>query len=845
MKRVSNYSVARLAAIALLAGAVLSGCGGGAATNENPDLTPPTAGPTYSGPPPATADIQAFRINFWENVRGTNRCGNCHNAGPTGQTPNFARSDDVNAAYQQASGVVNRDNPSQSTIVTKVAGGHNCWLADAGACASIMTRWIQDWVGAAGTGGRAIELVEPPVKDPGTSRRFPGTAPPEYYSPGVPRSVYTLVTTYCADCHRSTSATKQSPFFAADTIPGQPPTESYQAAIPKMNLDEPASSRFVIRLRNESHNCWSDCSANADEMQAAIQMMTDAITPSQVDPNLITSKALTLFDGTVAAGGNRYENNLIALYEFKSGQGGIAFDTSGVDPAADLTLSGDVTWVGGWGINVRTGKAQASTTASRKFHQLITATGEYSVEAWVVPGNVVQEDARIVSYSGSTTARNFTMGQTMYNYDFFGRSSVTGANGTPQLSTADDDERLQASLQHVVMTYDPVNGRRIYVNGEFTGDLDAAGGGTLGDWDNSFAFVLGNEVSNNRQWTGVIRLAAIHNRALTLQQVQQNFEAGVGEKFFMLFGISHLVSVPRAYILFEAQQYDSSGYLFNNPKFISLDSAAMPGSIPIRGMRIGVNGAEPSVGQAYRLMDTVINDANYAAATGQTLSTVGTIIALEQGPTSDEFYLCFDTLGTRSDVCSQYAAASPPTFITVPKPSDIGFRTFDKINATMSAVTGVSPNTAAVRSTFTSIRQSLPAVDSIEAFLASHQTAIAQLAIQYCDALVESPGNFFQGLNLDGVPDTVFGTNGGKDLLIDPLIANMVGTNLTTQPSAAELKNPYTPADQGADGPTRPGLYGLIDTLNTCTGACPASRTKLIAKATCGAVLGSGAVLID
>ena len=72
------------------------------------------------------------------------------------------------------------------------------------------------------------------------------------------------------------------------------------------------------------------------------------------------------------------------------------------------------------------------------------------------------------------------------------------------------------------------------------------------------------------------------------------------------------------------------------------------------------------------------------------------------------------------------------------QPSDIGVRTFDEINATMAAVTGVSPNTAAVKSTFINIRQSLPAVDSIEAFLSSHQTAIAQLAIQYCDALVES-----------------------------------------------------------------------------------------------------------
>ncbi|MGH8236444.1 MAG: hypothetical protein ACREXP_05405, partial [Steroidobacteraceae bacterium] len=63
------------------------------------------------------------------------------------------------------------------------------------------------------------------------------------------------------------------------------------------------------------------------------------------------------------------------------------------------------------------------------------------------------------------------------------------------------------------------------------------------------------------------------------------------------------------------------------------------------------------------------------------------------------------------------------------------------------------------------------------------------------------------------------------------------------------LKNTYDPnvaplPDEGTD--PRPGLYALIDTLNNCGGsACPASRTKLIAKATCGAVLGSGAVLID
>ena len=104
------------------------------------------------------------------------------------------------------------------------------------------------------------------------------------------------------------------------------------------------------------------------------------------------------------------------------------------------------------------------------------------------------------------------------------------------------DMDAQAALQHVVMTYSPVEGRRIYVNGVYTGDVDAQGGGSLADWDDTFALVLGNETSTNRQWEGVLRIVAIHNRALTPTQIQQNFDAGVGEKYFMLFNVSHLVT---------------------------------------------------------------------------------------------------------------------------------------------------------------------------------------------------------------------------------------------------------------------------------------------------------------
>src|SRR5690606_10961831 len=112
-----------------------------------------------------------------------------------------------------------------------------------------------------------------------------------------------------------------------------------------------------------------------------------------------------------------------------------AYDTSGVDPAMNLTLSGNVQWFGGWGLNFAGGKAQASTSSSSKLQHLIGTTGEYSIEVWVAPGNVVQEDMRIVSYSAGLTQRNFNLGQTMYNYDFFNRSNLTDENGNPQLST--------------------------------------------------------------------------------------------------------------------------------------------------------------------------------------------------------------------------------------------------------------------------------------------------------------------------------------------------------------------------------------------------------------------------
>jgi hypothetical protein len=809
----------RLVAILLLP-LLLAACGGGsgADTVANPVTVTPNVS-NYSGPAPATADVQAFKINLWDNLVPNNRCGTCHN---TSQSPRFVRSDDINLAFEAANGVVNLQDPPQSIMVTKVRGGHNCWLSDANACGDIIQNYIVAWAGGTiGAPAKQIQLTAPPLTDPGASKNFPVS------STLFSTTVYPLVRQYCAGCHNESATVPQSPYFASADVDA-----AYAAVQNKIDLDNPANSRLVLRLRNEFHNCWSNCAANADTMQNAITTFSGGITLTQIDPALVTSKALRLTNGIVSSSGGRHQSNAIALYEFKTGAGNTVFDTSGVEPALNLTLSGSYQWVGGWGVQFTSGKAQGSTTASRKLKTLLSGTGEFSIEAWVAPGNVTQDGpARIVTYSGSSTRRNFMLGQTQYNYDSFVRSTRTDASGQPQLSTADADEDLQATLQHVVLTYDPVNGRRLYVNGRFTGDRDTLQGGLFTDWDDTFAFAIGSEVDNSNRFAGVMRLLAVHNRRLTDAQITQNFEAGVGEKYYLLFNVGTHVNIPDAYVVFEVSQFDSYGYLFDEPFFTILSSSGRPGSIPMKGIRIGINGRELEVGQTFQNLDRTIIDADYTAANGLLrLSDLGAVIPLEKGVAQDEFFLTFERLGNASHVVVEAAPVAPPPPPDVARSPVIGIRDFAEINASMAKLTGISHVNPSVVATFDAVRTALPVQPNLGGFISSQQMGVTQLAISYCSALVDNTtlrSSYFPGLNFNASPAVAFAN---RQLLIDPLLNNMIGTSLTSQPTAAEVT-----AEVNA----------LVTNLSACGGACEADRTARIVKASCAAVLGSAAVLVQ
>jgi len=857
-----------LALITLVASVGLSACGGGGSGNSALPVGAPTSSvDAYTGPAPATADVQAFEVNLWNNIRGQNRCGQCHNATTPAQMPNFARSDNVNLAYAEANTVVNLAQPSTSTMVVKVSGGHNCWLADPSACGQILTTWISNWANATGaTSATTVTLVAPPVQSAGQSLSFSSatTAAADYGN-----TIYTLTGVYCSKCHSSTAnpATQQAPYFADGNI-----TTAYQAAIPKIDFtgcvpqNSPTfattcgvNSRFYQRLATDMHNCWSTCSADAALMLTQIQAFAMDATPTALDPSLVVSKALTMTQGTVASGANRYDADTIAKYMFSEGAGStVAYDTSGIDPAADLTLTGHYQYDGSWGVIFLAGggKGQATVQASSKLNTLIQATGEFSIEAWVAPAVVATKLSNMVSYSGGDTLRNFTLAQTNQDYDFELRSSnSTGLNGMPQLQTPDATMALQATLQHVVLTYDPINGRQIYVNGVNQNIPDPQKGGTLSNWDTTFALVLGSEVSGDDAFQGEIKFLAIHQRALTAAQVMQNFNAGVGQRYYLLFNISNVpgVNVAQAYMMLTVSQYDNYSYLFYQPTFISLDPTAKPTtSIPVQGMRIGINGTIPLVGQAYSPLNTSITAAGYTTA-GEVLSTVGTVIGLESGPATDQFFLQFDVLGTAKDVivdaspcgtqptCTQALNLGPPM-------ADVGVRSFAQVNSTFAQLTGVPTSNTSVVSTYQGVQQQLPAVNTLEAYSSAAQVGVAQLAVQYCNQVMNTPallakvfpGVTFNGSTYSSVTATApiggvmqYTSSAPATQVVADLAALAVGNGaLTHQPAPSTVTTELT------------NLIG-----NLCTGATPcngnAGRVSAVTVGVCAAALGNADVLIN
>jgi hypothetical protein len=160
------------------------------------------------------------------------------------------------------------------------------------------------------------------------------------------------------------------------------------------------------------------------------------------------------------------------------------------------------------------------------------------------------------------------------------------------------------------------------------------------------------------------------------------------------------------------------------------------------------------------------------------------------------------------------------------------------------------------------IRRQLPSVEDFQAFMSSHHMAATQLAAAYCDALVQDvslrqaifPATFdFNAAVANPAIDW-------RNNIVIPLVDRALNTGLVSDSyrtriidelellitDSRDLK-PYISINGVFVSDPNPAVHNKRDGLIYCVNdaVCPASRTADVVKATCTAVLGSAATLMQ
>jgi len=138
------------------------------------------------------------------------------------------------------------------------------------------------------------------------------------------------------------------------------------------------------------------------------------------------------------------------------------------------------------------------------------------------------------------------------------------------------------------------------------------------------------------------------------------------------------------------------------------------------------------------------------------------------------------------------------------------------------------------------VESALPPVPNLSAFSSANQTAISQLAISYCAALVNTPtlrtaffGSSFDPTQGGSYFSAPINSGSNRDTVINSLYQNLVGgtvtTNLLTQPTFASVQSE---------------LDSLITSLIAAYPNTP-NRSGVVTEAACAALLGSASSLIQ
>jgi hypothetical protein len=220
--------------------------------------------------------------------------------------------------------------------------------------------------------------------------------------------------------------------------------------------------------------------------------------------------------------GARIVDGLEILYEFK-GLGSVIADTALEVNAVDLSVeSGVVDRITGGGVQIVDSAIIKSQLPLLQILDSASFVDSISIEIWASPLFTTQiGPARIVTYSKDTSERNFTVGQQNDQYILRLRRVGSDLQGWPELKSPIGT--LTDKLTHVVFTYSD-GSAKCYIDGAEVASADWTG--AFDNWDSSLYLALGNEMTGDRAWLGALYLVAIYSKALSVNEIAVNYQAG-------------------------------------------------------------------------------------------------------------------------------------------------------------------------------------------------------------------------------------------------------------------------------------------------------------------------------
>jgi beta-lactam-binding protein with PASTA domain len=264
---------------------------------------------------------------------------------------------------------------------------------------------------------------------------------------------------------------------------------------------------------NNAEIILSPTSSDVGSLIVTIDATDDASSP------LVTTTAFSI---DVQMLESRVTTGLVAYYPFTTGTGTVVSDQSGNGPPLDLDMSGNVTWLSGSnGVSFSGGRVGTNTSATKVINALV-ASGASSFEVWALPANAIQTGpARLISVGADNSSQNFVLGQDGPDYQVRLQHTAKDSKARPRLQAVNG---VAVAVQHLVHTYDG-NTERLFIDG-VQQPATVALSGNYNSWDPTDWFNIGNEASSQRPFVGEIYLVAVYDRALSVADVQMNFNAG-------------------------------------------------------------------------------------------------------------------------------------------------------------------------------------------------------------------------------------------------------------------------------------------------------------------------------